>query len=122
MRLLDSEKVYKYIKETPLIPNHAKGAVYLDIEASSTYIVDAVERDCFDRVLRENDIMRQQLAEVGKKPGDAMSDVCKVDVVEAEYVGKDEYWGEWLRCSACGADNLDCSNYCSKCGRKLLWV
>ena len=39
---------------------------------------DVVARDCFDRVLAENDVMREQLVTIGKKPGDDMSDVAIV--------------------------------------------
>ena len=79
MKLFDSEKVYQYIKETPLIPNHAKGAVFLDLESNATYLQDAVARDCFDRILKENDVMRDQLAQIGKKPGDYMDGIISID-------------------------------------------
>lgn len=36
---------------------------------------DVVSRDCYDRVLAENDTMREMLAQIGKKPGDKMDDV-----------------------------------------------
>ena len=36
---------------------------------------DVVSRDCYDRILAENDTMREQLAAIGKKPGDKMDDV-----------------------------------------------
>lgn len=29
---------------------------------------DVVARDCYDRILAENDTMREQLAQIGKKP------------------------------------------------------
>ena len=39
---------------------------------------DVVSRDCYDRILAENDTMREQLAAIGKKPGDKMDDVRRV--------------------------------------------
>lgn len=36
---------------------------------------DVVSRDCFNRILAENDTMRERLAAIGKKPGDSMDDV-----------------------------------------------
>lgn len=39
---------------------------------------DVVARDCYDRILAENDTMREQLAQIGKKPGDRMDDVRPV--------------------------------------------
>lgn len=43
---------------------------------------DVVARDCYDRILAENDTMRKQLAQIGKKPGDRMDDVrrCGADM------------------------------------------
>jgi len=46
MKLLDSEKVYRYIEKTSLIPNHAKGAVFLDLEESCEYEGIVHCRDC----------------------------------------------------------------------------
>ena len=39
---------------------------------------DVVSRDCYDRILAENDTMREMLARIGKKPGDSMDDVRPV--------------------------------------------
>lgn len=39
---------------------------------------DVVSRDAFNRILAENDDMRAQLAQIGKKPGDSMDDVRRV--------------------------------------------
>lgn len=36
---------------------------------------DVVSRDCFTKILLENDVMSKQLAEIGKRPGDKMDDV-----------------------------------------------
>lgn len=33
---------------------------------------------------------------------------------------KDEYWGKWLKCDACGYDhNVVYNKYCGKCGKEL---
>lgn len=45
---------------------------------------DVVARDCFNRILAENDTMREQLAAIGKKPGDKMDDVLTVVVGHLE--------------------------------------
>lgn len=39
---------------------------------------DVVARDCYDRILAENDTMREMLARIGKKCGDSMDDVRPV--------------------------------------------
>lgn len=39
---------------------------------------DVVSRNAFNRILAENDDMRAQLAQIGKKPGDSMDDVRRV--------------------------------------------
>lgn len=39
---------------------------------------DVVARDCYDRILAENDTMREMLARTGKKCGDSMDDVRPV--------------------------------------------
>ena len=46
--------------------------------AIETHAADVVARDCYDRILAENDTMRNQLAKVGKKVGDSMDDVRPV--------------------------------------------
>ena len=40
---------------------------------------DVVARDCFDRILKENDVMREQFASIGKKPGDYMDGIISID-------------------------------------------
>ena len=40
---------------------------------------DVVARDCFDRIFEENDVMREQLASIGKKPGDYMDGIINID-------------------------------------------
>lgn len=88
----------------------------LDVPAA-----DVVARDCYERILAENDVMREQLAKIGKRPGNSMSDIGRIETATVENVGKDEYWGYWYRCSSCGNDNTEGSVYCSNCGRKLVY-
>lgn len=87
---------------------------------------DVVSRDCYDRILAENDAMREMLAQIGKKPGDKMDDVRIVK--NGEWIrgresmtspGKDSY-----TCSACGEKTLSgfCgnparTNFCPTAGR-----
>ncbi|MBQ2139922.1 MAG: hypothetical protein II433_02385, partial [Acidaminococcaceae bacterium] len=64
---------------------------------------DVVARDCYDRILAENDTMRNQLAKVGKKVGDKMDDVRPV--VRGKWEIDNSYAGPGLmnlRCSVCG--------------------
>ena len=93
---------------------------------------DVVARDCYDRILAENDTMRNQLAKVGKKVGDKMDDVrpvvrgkwywnnyrydwcCSNCSHSADhYIGNDDAYKEpsFKFCPHCGADmresNLD---------------
>lgn len=49
---------------------------------------DVISRDCFNRILAENDTMREQLAQIGKKPGDSMDDVKHV-ISFAEWIPED---------------------------------
>ena len=109
MRLLDSEKVYQYIKETPLIPNHAKGAVFLDLESNATYLQDAVARACFDRILKENDVMREQLASIGKKSGDRVDDLRSV-VLCRDCKHSELWYGDKSRCFLWHEDGIDVFN------------
>lgn len=77
---------------------------------------DVVSRDCFNRILAENDTMREQLAAIGKKPGDSMEDVEIVKI------------GHWIEedgvqiCSECGEEHewLDYrASVCDCCGARM---
>lgn len=51
---------------------------YICGELDKEPAADVVLRSCFNRILAENDTMREQLAAIGKKPGDSMDDVRRV--------------------------------------------
>lgn len=90
---------------------------------------DVVARDCYDRILAENDTMREMLARIGKKCGDSMDDVRPV--VKASWKKDNSYPGPGLmnlRCSVCGGfggtwkDNTLPSmlyNFCPTCGAEM---
>lgn len=90
---------------------------------------DVVARDCYDRILAENDTMRNQLAEVGKKIGDTMDDVrpvvrgkWKKRMEEKETPYYKSFTPIWS-CSECGTeyDPSLCMtiNFCPTCGADM---
>ncbi len=98
---------------------------------------DVVSRDCYNRILEENDTMRKQLAMVGKKPGDKMDNVWTVDhgkweEVTVDYIadvfdGSDPMMSS-MRCNKCDryynrvysyGDPKHLANYCPHCGAKM---
>lgn len=85
---------------------------------------DVVTRDCYDRILWENDIMRKQLSEIGKSFGEKMEDVQKVVHAKWEWNDRNGYY----YCSECNAaspredqegEYCDTPMYCHKCGAKM---
>lgn len=82
---------------------------------------DTVDRKCYDQILSENDTMREQLAQIGKKPGDKMNDVRLAPsgkwVIETIFKS-----GVYLyRCSHCSKrmytfGSLPPEKFCSECG------
>lgn len=96
-------------------------------------VADVVARDCYDRILAENDTMRNQLAKVGKKVGDSMDDVWPVTRAHWEWDenGIDGGLGVW-KCSHCHCkaetwwatkkySPLHCagSHFCGNCGAEM---
>ena len=69
---------------------------------------DVVARDCYDRILAENDTMREMLARIGKKCGDSMDDVRPV------------VRGKWVRGNENRTSPIKDSYICSVCGEKTL--
>lgn len=60
------------------LENLAKAVKDRKDEITAIPDADVVCRDVYDRILAENDTMREQLAGIGKKPGDSMEDVQRV--------------------------------------------
>ena len=79
---------------------------------------DVVARDCYDRILAENDTMREQLATIGKKPGDKMDDVRPV--VRGTWLEPDDDYG-YLVCSMCEerSPNDERWHFCPNCGADM---
>lgn len=85
---------------------------------------DVVTRDAFNRILAENDDMRKQLAEIGKKPGDEMSDVRRIR--NDRWVLDNDPGEPWrYSCPVCGEKCKETVmgrprwNYCPMCGTLL---
>lgn len=82
---------------------------------------DVVARDCYNRVLAENDAMRAQLAQIGKKPGDDMSDVRLV--VRGQWQETGDFSDEpiyWVKCDKCGVSSPDYDyEFCPNCGADM---
>lgn len=96
-----------------------------DVEAySEAFPADVVTRDCYDKILAENDTMRDQLYCIGKYPGDRMNDVKPV--VKGEWKWNDD--NGYYYCSECGAvspqedqdgEYIDCPRFCPNCGAEM---
>lgn len=86
---------------------------------------DVVTRDAFNRILAENDDMRAQLAKIGKKPGDEMSDVRRVREDRWVDTGESQRLEERWECPVCGEKCKEAVmdrprwNYCPMCGTIL---
>ncbi len=78
-------------------------------------VADVVARDCFDKILAENDTMREQLAAIGKKPGDSMETVKPV--VRGEWKISFLYqYAVGYKCSCCDYFQLHRTRFCPNCG------
>lgn len=86
---------------------------------------DVVSRDCYDRILAENDAMREMLAQIGKKPGDKMDDVRSVARARWEeatgYIFN--HLAQRVYCPACKSYAyfypITTKNYCPNCGADM---
>lgn len=80
---------------------------------------DVVARDCYDRILAENDTMREMLAEVGKKVGDTMDDVRQVVHGRWEIASDPRF----RHCSVCHDKVVfnmkNYPNFCDVCGADM---
>ena len=84
---------------------------------------DVVSRDCYDRILAENDTMRKQLAQIGKNPGDKMDDV--LPVVRAHWIYHEDDYGDYYECSNCHDEYVVyegdmCWKRCPTCGAEMI--
>ena len=128
--------IEKYIKETSAIEAAKsctdaweKFEVDVTVEAVIKKLkkipaADVVTRDAFNRILAENDDMRKQLAEIGKKPGDEMSDVRRIR--NDRWVLDSDPGEPWrYSCPVCGEKCKETVmgqprwNYCPMCGTLL---
>lgn len=78
---------------------------------------DVVSRDCYARILAENDTMREMLAQIGKKPGDKMDDVRPVSRGKWKHDGSD--WKNRFICDQCGYKwffEAEEAHFCPNCG------
>lgn len=96
-----------------------KCATRQDLEAIPP--ADVVTRDCYDRILAENDTMREMLAQIGKKPGDKMDDVRPVAKGRwiKQSVSFDLCGIEYFRCSCCDREYQTQYNVCPNCGADM---
>ena len=81
---------------------------------------DVVARDCYNRILKENDTMREQLAQIGKKPGDSMDGVRPVRSAKKIKFYNDP-WTErkFTTCAACHWKVGPHDKFCKHCGAKF---
>ena len=81
---------------------------------------DVVVRYCYDNLLWENDIMRQQLANIGKKFGEKMDDVVPVRHGKWIWVitGQEE-WDFHFQCSECEWHEPVGTKFCPNCGAQM---
>ena len=83
---------------------------------------DVVSRDAFNRILEENDTMREQMAAIGKKPGDKMDDVMRVEEANLILIKRGKNPFILFECSGCrkrGWFGDDTPKYCVNCGAKF---
>lgn len=116
---ISRETAYKTLTE---YYHHSSGVQHTVLREALNLVpsADVVARDCYDRILAENDTMREMLARIGKKCGDSMDDVRPV------VRGK---WGLDPQCPVCGEDRykgLDADiwadwepPFCPNCGAMM---
>ena len=96
-----------------------------EYEACPVCIIEAA--NIINKVLHENDVMREQLASVGKKPGDSMEDVRKVVLCKKCKHNKKWYADKGLCDLWCNDGYIDvfddgfCSygEHCPNCGADM---
>lgn len=81
---------------------------------------DVVDRDCYNRVLKENDTMREQLAKIGKKPGDSMDNVRPViNARKIKFYNNPWTDRKFTTCAACHGKVGPHDKFCKHCGAKF---
>ena len=86
---------------------------------------DVVSRDCYNRILADNDTMLEMLAQIGKEPVDKMDDARTVKRGEWDNATDFIYTGlsQRVMCGKCGAfayfyDNMP-KKFCPNCGEGM---
>lgn len=116
MTYISREAAYKTLTE---YYHHSSGVQHTVLREALNLVpsADVVARDCYDRILAENDTMREMLARIGKKCGDSMDDVRPV--VRGEWwPAKDGYYGHVI-CSVCYKKESHKTDFCPNCGAEM---
>lgn len=115
---ISREAAYKTLTE---YYHHSSGVQHTVLREALNRVptADVVARDCYDRILAENDTMREMLARIGKKCGDSMDDVRPV--VRAHWIYHEDDCGDYYECSHCHDEYVVyeddmCWKHCPTCG------
>ena len=95
----------------------------ISVISAEVHAADVVSRDCYDRILAQNDTMREMLAQIGKKPGDKMDDVRVA--LRSEWIINDV--GDntlYAKCKHCLTTQVlyggkQPTNFCPNCGANM---
>ena len=124
---ISREEVLELIDNAPIIAGSENETLISAPELSDKVYclpaADVVARDCYDRILAENDTMRKQLAQIGKNPGDKMDDV--LPVVRAHWIYHEDDYGDFYECSNCHDEYVVyegdmCWKRCPTCGAEMI--
>ena len=124
---ISQEAVLELIDNAPIIAGNENETLISAPELSDNVYcsppADVIARDCYDRILAENDTMRKQLAQIGKKPCDKMDDVRPV--VEAHWIYHEDDYGDYYECSNCHDEYVVyesdmCWKHCPNCGAEMV--
>lgn len=92
----------------------------IDEKLDSVPAADVVARDCYNRILAENDTMREQLAKIGKKPGDSMDGVRPVrNARKIKFYNNPWTERKFTTCAACYGKVGPHDKFCKHCGAKF---
>ena len=124
---ISREAALELIDNAPIIAgNENETLIFAPKLSDKVYCLpaaDVVARDCYDRILAENDTMRKQLAQIGKNPGDKMDDV--LPVVRAHWIYHEDDYGDYYECSNCHDEYVVyegdmCWKRCPTCGAEMI--